>query len=1020
MQRPPSQGTPAPPPDKKPAAGHENAAAAPSSAPATASAPSTSAAPSSAAAAAASSSAGAAASPAPAAEASSSRLFPVRLDAADGHLDLQVDAESGLSASCLHTNGFQYTWKGIRTTIGVRGAGKFYFETKVTGTPEVVMPETPPNTRNVCRIGVSLPLSSLYLGETADSWGYGGTAKKSFSRRFETYGEAYGLGDVVGTLIDLDNLRLALTKNGKALGTAYELPARVRDTGLFPHLYLKNVDVQLNVTAATQWFAPPDAQARFIGDVPEEELLPNPVEHPESAKECEFLMMTGLPACGKTVWVERHCAAHPRKSYVVLGTNAIIDQMRVMGVKRQQNYASRWDELMSTATSVFNALVGIASSGRVPRNVIIDQTNVFRNARRRKVQPFYAWGIRRAVTIVTDEATLQQRTAKREQEEGKMVPVAAVMDMKAAFVLPSYEDGFTVIEYPELPEQESRIELRRINDEGRRFKRENQNACSNQPKPHIETRQADEIGTNSTDSRKRARGDMPDEGRWGGGYYYPPFFNQGPGAPRESGPPGVWAGNREGCYPPPQPPAQGGDRAGHGSDARAPGFYGEGDKRQRLGSEAWSYPPPGRYRAGDKAAGAHVRPGWASANSQNYRPPHPNPSYAASCPYGGSRGAPDARGSLASSPGQGPESGDRAGGPGANGYGYGPPGSAGYRDGYGREPADHTGGTGANGYGYGPPGSGGPGANGYGYGPPGSAGYGNGYGREPADHTGGPGANGYGYGPPGSAGYRDGYGREPPGSAGYGNGYGREPADHTGGPGANGYGYGPPGSAGYGDGYGREPADHTGGTGANGYGYGPPGSGGPGANGYGYGPPGSGGPGANGYGYGPPGSAGYGDGYGREPADHTGGPGANGYGYGPPGSAGYGDGYGREPADHTGGTGANGYGYGPPGSGGPGANGYGYGPPGSAGYGDGYGREPADHTGGPGANGYGYGPPGSGGPGANGYGYGPPGSAPTCKGNQPGPGSGFCGYQQPRTQGGAAPGYGGWGGQGGGCTPPGY
>lgn len=119
-----------------------------------------------------------------------------------------------------------------------------------------------------------------------------------------------------------------------------------------------------------------------------QDLLPNPVEHPRNVKECEFIMMVGLPACGKTFWAEQHCRQNPAKSYVLLGTNAIIDQMRVVGVKRQANYAERWEELMSTATAAFNALVDIAGSGRVPRNIIIDQTNVFRNARRRKVQPF--------------------------------------------------------------------------------------------------------------------------------------------------------------------------------------------------------------------------------------------------------------------------------------------------------------------------------------------------------------------------------------------------------------------------------------------------------------------------------------------------------------------------------------------------------------------------------------------------------------------------------------------------------
>lgn len=40
-------------------------------------------------------------------------------------------------------------------------------------------------------------------------------------------------------------------------------------------------------------------------------------------------MMVGLPASGKSVWVERHCAINTDKKYVVLSTNNIIHQMKV-------------------------------------------------------------------------------------------------------------------------------------------------------------------------------------------------------------------------------------------------------------------------------------------------------------------------------------------------------------------------------------------------------------------------------------------------------------------------------------------------------------------------------------------------------------------------------------------------------------------------------------------------------------------------------------------------------------------
>lgn len=40
-------------------------------------------------------------------------------------------------------------------------------------------------------------------------------------------------------------------------------------------------------------------------------------------------MMVGLPACGKTTWAIKHAEANPKKKYNILGTNAIMDKMKV-------------------------------------------------------------------------------------------------------------------------------------------------------------------------------------------------------------------------------------------------------------------------------------------------------------------------------------------------------------------------------------------------------------------------------------------------------------------------------------------------------------------------------------------------------------------------------------------------------------------------------------------------------------------------------------------------------------------
>ncbi len=40
-------------------------------------------------------------------------------------------------------------------------------------------------------------------------------------------------------------------------------------------------------------------------------------------------MMVGLPACGKTTWASKHAEMNPEKKFNILGTNAIMEKMKV-------------------------------------------------------------------------------------------------------------------------------------------------------------------------------------------------------------------------------------------------------------------------------------------------------------------------------------------------------------------------------------------------------------------------------------------------------------------------------------------------------------------------------------------------------------------------------------------------------------------------------------------------------------------------------------------------------------------
>merc|ERR1719453_1514794 len=168
--------------------------------------------------------------------------------------------------------------------------------------------------------------------------------------------------------------------------------------------------------------------------------------------------------------------------------------MKINNLNRGRNYAERWEELISQATPIFNKMVEIA--GKTPRNIILDQTNVYKNARRRKAAAFKDFGTRICVTIVNDEDTLAERTAKREREEGKFVPVEAVNQMRANFVAPDLDDGFTELEWPELPEREATEMIREIKGGGKGWAARNPNAGSgNMPKSRLETRDGSNVGS---------------------------------------------------------------------------------------------------------------------------------------------------------------------------------------------------------------------------------------------------------------------------------------------------------------------------------------------------------------------------------------------------------------------------------------------------------------------------------------------------------------------------------------------
>ncbi|MQL80124.1 hypothetical protein Taro_012543 [Colocasia esculenta] len=266
----------------------------------------------------------------------------VVLNPADCDLDFDVGG-NGLQGHALHEEGFAYCWSGARATVGITG-GKYCFGCRIISEQKVQMGYTALDQRHLCRLGISRgddPVGSL--GESDHSFGFDGIGKFSTAGKFYNYGAEFGVGDTITCAVNLENRPLAsigYSLNGKWLGIAKQFDAGPKGLGvlnsspsklswecaLFPHVLLKNVVVQMYFSIEDglileegykPWSCALEDGHAIIGP-----SFPAP-------KECEVMMMVGLPASGKTRWAEKWVKDHPEKRYVLLGINLALEHMKV-------------------------------------------------------------------------------------------------------------------------------------------------------------------------------------------------------------------------------------------------------------------------------------------------------------------------------------------------------------------------------------------------------------------------------------------------------------------------------------------------------------------------------------------------------------------------------------------------------------------------------------------------------------------------------------------------------------------
>ncbi|NWY08442.1 HNRL2 protein, partial [Nothoprocta ornata] len=224
---------------------------------------------------------------------------------------------------------FPALWSGARGTHGVT-QGKVCFEAKVTQH----LPGKEGSTEGpLLRVGWSVDFSRSQLGEDEFSFGYDGRGLKVEAGRFEEFGEPFGESDVIGCFADFDAaaaaVELSFSKNGRVLGVAFQVSKEaLARRALLPHVLCRGCAVELNFgqKEAPAFPAPPGFV--FVHAVPPAERVRTPLP-PRTTEECEVLLMVGLPGSGKTQWARKHTEENREKRYNILGTETVLQQMRV-------------------------------------------------------------------------------------------------------------------------------------------------------------------------------------------------------------------------------------------------------------------------------------------------------------------------------------------------------------------------------------------------------------------------------------------------------------------------------------------------------------------------------------------------------------------------------------------------------------------------------------------------------------------------------------------------------------------
>lgn len=330
--------------------------------------------------------------------------------------------------------------------------------------PEVELVKVAPH---IIRIGWSSAKSSLQLGEDKHSYGLESSGKFYANKTAVSTDATFKVGDVVRAFIDMTTHELIYAING-TVAFKYQIELSEEENSenftLFPHVLTRNLAFEVNLGDKEEAMSTtPEGYDDYSFVSKLEEPVSGP-KTPETREQCEVIMMCGLPGAGKTHWVKEHLST-ATKNYNIVGTSFLMDRMTVDGNSiRTSICPGRLSFFWNKLQKAISRICEIAPLRR--RDFILDQTNVFPTAIRRKMRSFLGFK-RHAVIVVNDDEEQEKRMKQQDPEAGKDMSVSALLEMKANMGLPKVGENLELVTYASLPEDKALEQVEKYNKQGR-------------------------------------------------------------------------------------------------------------------------------------------------------------------------------------------------------------------------------------------------------------------------------------------------------------------------------------------------------------------------------------------------------------------------------------------------------------------------------------------------------------------------------------------------------------------------